>query len=162
MDVKLDFVPPSLINFISRQLIGNGFRLYQKVVDSLEMCLLFGFQWKVALYFLNLPNETAHSLIKKNKLKENVIVNFCCILRLNHLPLDSLIIILKLLIFFQFWYRSYLCKMQRWIAKIRIKVSSLNKAEYKNHKHINMCSLIITLIEGRIYPVNAAYFICND
>lgn len=34
MDVKLDFVPPSLINFISRQLIGNGFRLFQKVVDS--------------------------------------------------------------------------------------------------------------------------------
>jgi len=44
MDVKLDFVPPSLINFISRQLIGNGFRLYQKVVDSLEMFLLLGFQ----------------------------------------------------------------------------------------------------------------------
>ncbi|KAK7268117.1 hypothetical protein RIF29_20804 [Crotalaria pallida] len=32
MDIKLDFVPPSLINFISRQLIGNGFRLYQKAV----------------------------------------------------------------------------------------------------------------------------------
>ncbi|XP_027365085.1 uncharacterized protein LOC113872062 [Abrus precatorius] len=35
MDVKLDFVPPSLINFISRQLIGNGFRLYQKTVASM-------------------------------------------------------------------------------------------------------------------------------
>ncbi|KAL2327330.1 hypothetical protein Fmac_020757 [Flemingia macrophylla] len=35
MDVKLDFVPPSLINFISRQLIGNGFRLYQKTVSSM-------------------------------------------------------------------------------------------------------------------------------
>ncbi|XP_061362486.1 uncharacterized protein LOC133306211 [Gastrolobium bilobum] len=34
MDIKLDFVPPSLINFISRQLIGNGFRLYQKAVAS--------------------------------------------------------------------------------------------------------------------------------
>ncbi|XP_024633118.1 uncharacterized protein [Medicago truncatula] len=34
MDIKVDFVPPSLINFISRQLIGNGFRLYQKVVAS--------------------------------------------------------------------------------------------------------------------------------
>ncbi|XP_021892474.1 uncharacterized protein LOC110810580 isoform X2 [Carica papaya] len=34
MDIKLDFVPPSLINFISRQLIGNGFKLYQKVVTS--------------------------------------------------------------------------------------------------------------------------------
>ncbi|XP_057976871.1 uncharacterized protein LOC131163991 isoform X2 [Malania oleifera] len=36
MDVKLDFVPPSLINFISRQLIGNGFRLYQKAVASVS------------------------------------------------------------------------------------------------------------------------------
>lgn len=34
MDIKLDFVPPSLINFFSRQLIGNGFRLYQKAVSS--------------------------------------------------------------------------------------------------------------------------------
>ncbi|GMI84810.1 hypothetical protein HRI_002150300 [Hibiscus trionum] len=34
MDMKLDFVPPSLINFISRQLVGNGFRLYQKTVAS--------------------------------------------------------------------------------------------------------------------------------
>ncbi|KAG4183809.1 hypothetical protein ERO13_A09G132700v2 [Gossypium hirsutum] len=34
MDMKLDFVPPSLINFIARQLIGNGFRLYQKTVAS--------------------------------------------------------------------------------------------------------------------------------
>ncbi|KAK9906061.1 hypothetical protein M0R45_000071 [Rubus argutus] len=34
MDIKMDFMPPSLINFISRQLIGNGFRLYQKVVSS--------------------------------------------------------------------------------------------------------------------------------
>ncbi|GKV01347.1 hypothetical protein SLEP1_g13904 [Rubroshorea leprosula] len=36
MDVKLEFVPPSLINFISRQLIGNGFRLYQKAVASVS------------------------------------------------------------------------------------------------------------------------------
>ncbi|XLS49100.1 hypothetical protein HN51_049097, partial [Arachis hypogaea] len=35
MDIKLDFVPPSLINFISRQLIGNGFRLYKKTVASM-------------------------------------------------------------------------------------------------------------------------------
>ncbi|XP_059668630.1 uncharacterized protein LOC132313728 [Cornus florida] len=34
MDVKLDFVPPSLINFVSRQLVGSGFRLYQKEVAS--------------------------------------------------------------------------------------------------------------------------------
>uniref|UniRef100_A0A6M2F7W8 START domain-containing protein n=1 Tax=Populus davidiana TaxID=266767 RepID=A0A6M2F7W8_9ROSI len=36
VDLKLDFVPPSLINFISRQLLGNGFRLYQKVVASVS------------------------------------------------------------------------------------------------------------------------------
>lgn len=35
MDIKLDFVPPSLINFISRQLIGTGFRVYQKIVASI-------------------------------------------------------------------------------------------------------------------------------
>lgn len=34
LDIKLDFMPPSLINFISRQLIGSGFRLYQKAVAS--------------------------------------------------------------------------------------------------------------------------------
>ncbi|XP_022766929.1 uncharacterized protein LOC111311636 isoform X2 [Durio zibethinus] len=38
MDMKLDFVPPSLINFISRQLMGNGFRLYQKTVASVSNC----------------------------------------------------------------------------------------------------------------------------
>lgn len=32
LDVKIDFVPPSLINFIARQLIGNGHKLFQKVV----------------------------------------------------------------------------------------------------------------------------------
>ena len=31
MDIKLDFVPPWLINFMSRQLIGSGHKLYQKV-----------------------------------------------------------------------------------------------------------------------------------
>ncbi|KAK8473642.1 hypothetical protein PHAVU_001G197400 [Phaseolus vulgaris] len=35
LDLKLDFVPPTLINFISRQLIGSGFRLYQKAVASM-------------------------------------------------------------------------------------------------------------------------------
>ncbi|KAJ0981736.1 hypothetical protein J5N97_009991 [Dioscorea zingiberensis] len=34
MDVKLDFVPPSLINFIARQLIGNGYKLYNKAVGT--------------------------------------------------------------------------------------------------------------------------------
>ncbi|KAM7264496.1 hypothetical protein ACFE04_002179 [Oxalis oulophora] len=36
LDVKLDFVPPSLINFISRQLIGSGIRLYHKWVKSVS------------------------------------------------------------------------------------------------------------------------------
>lgn len=34
MDIKLDFVPPSLINFVARQLIGNGHKLFQKAVRS--------------------------------------------------------------------------------------------------------------------------------
>ncbi|XP_026405392.1 uncharacterized protein LOC113300386 isoform X2 [Papaver somniferum] len=34
MDMKLDFVPPSLINFLSRQIIGSGFELYKKAVAS--------------------------------------------------------------------------------------------------------------------------------
>ncbi|XP_021771239.1 uncharacterized protein LOC110735371 [Chenopodium quinoa] len=36
LDIKLDFVPPSLINFISRQLIGSGFRFYKKTVASVS------------------------------------------------------------------------------------------------------------------------------
>lgn len=31
MDMKLDFVPPWMINFISRQVAGQGLKLYQKV-----------------------------------------------------------------------------------------------------------------------------------
>ncbi|XP_031103958.1 uncharacterized protein LOC116007429 isoform X1 [Ipomoea triloba] len=34
MDIKLDFVPPAFINFVSRQLIGSGFKLYKKEVAS--------------------------------------------------------------------------------------------------------------------------------
>ncbi|XP_058192285.1 uncharacterized protein LOC131309704 isoform X1 [Rhododendron vialii] len=34
LDIKLDFVPPSFINFVSRQLLGSGFRLYKKEVAS--------------------------------------------------------------------------------------------------------------------------------
>ncbi|CAA0818767.1 Unknown protein [Striga hermonthica] len=34
MDIKLDFVPPAFINFISRQLVGSGFKLYKKEVAS--------------------------------------------------------------------------------------------------------------------------------
>lgn len=36
VDMKLDFVPPSFINFISRQLIGSGFMLYKKEVAALS------------------------------------------------------------------------------------------------------------------------------
>ncbi|GER44817.1 polyketide cyclase/dehydrase and lipid transportsuperfamily protein [Striga asiatica] len=35
MDIKLDFVPPAFINFVSRQLIGSGFNLYKKAVASI-------------------------------------------------------------------------------------------------------------------------------
>ncbi|KAM0045388.1 putative START-like domain superfamily protein [Helianthus debilis subsp. tardiflorus] len=34
MDIKLDFVPPAIINFISRQIIGSGFKLFKKKVAS--------------------------------------------------------------------------------------------------------------------------------
>lgn len=34
MDVKLDFLPPALINFVSRQVVGSGFKLYKKVSDT--------------------------------------------------------------------------------------------------------------------------------
>ncbi|KAJ8900060.1 hypothetical protein K2173_024176 [Erythroxylum novogranatense] len=36
IDMKLDFVPPFLINFISRELIGSGFRFYKQAVASLS------------------------------------------------------------------------------------------------------------------------------
>ncbi|RLM58030.1 uncharacterized protein C2845_PM18G10250 [Panicum miliaceum] len=38
MDIKLDFVPPWLINFMSRQLIGSGHKLYQKAVSTVATC----------------------------------------------------------------------------------------------------------------------------
>ncbi|PNT62793.1 hypothetical protein BRADI_4g08310v3 [Brachypodium distachyon] len=38
MDIKLDSVPPWLINFISRQLIGSGHKLYQKAVSTVATC----------------------------------------------------------------------------------------------------------------------------
>ncbi|XP_010247960.1 PREDICTED: uncharacterized protein LOC104590892 [Nelumbo nucifera] len=37
MDLKLDFVPPSFINFVSRQLIGSACKLYRKVVSSAKI-----------------------------------------------------------------------------------------------------------------------------
>ncbi|XP_042015317.1 uncharacterized protein LOC121763375 [Salvia splendens] len=36
MDIKLDFVPPSFLNFVSRQLVGSGFKLYKKEVASVS------------------------------------------------------------------------------------------------------------------------------
>ncbi|KAH7295355.1 hypothetical protein KP509_27G043600 [Ceratopteris richardii] len=36
LDIKLEFVPPWLINFISRQLIGLGYKLYQKTLSSIN------------------------------------------------------------------------------------------------------------------------------
>lgn len=36
MDVKLNFVSPSIINFVSRQLIGSGFKLYKKEVAAVS------------------------------------------------------------------------------------------------------------------------------
>nr|XP_043632237.1 uncharacterized protein LOC122603548 isoform X3 [Erigeron canadensis] len=37
MDVKLDFVPPAIINFVSRQLIGSGFKLFKKYILQQEV-----------------------------------------------------------------------------------------------------------------------------
>nr|CAD1843523.1 unnamed protein product [Ananas comosus var. bracteatus] len=37
LDVKIDFVPPSLINFIARQLIGNGHKLFQKALSTVAI-----------------------------------------------------------------------------------------------------------------------------
>ncbi|KAG6430677.1 hypothetical protein SASPL_108749 [Salvia splendens] len=34
LDMKLDFVPPAFINFVARQLVGSGFKLYKKQVAS--------------------------------------------------------------------------------------------------------------------------------
>ncbi|KAG5583176.1 hypothetical protein H5410_053803 [Solanum commersonii] len=34
LDIKLDFIPSALINFVARQLIGGGFKLYKKEVAS--------------------------------------------------------------------------------------------------------------------------------
>ncbi|KAL0717027.1 hypothetical protein Bca4012_066349 [Brassica carinata] len=33
-DIKLDLISPSLINFMSRQLLGNGFKLFKKTIGS--------------------------------------------------------------------------------------------------------------------------------
>ncbi|CAN6440029.1 unnamed protein product [Victoria cruziana] len=34
MDMKIEFLPPTLINFVARHLVGNGFKLYEKAIIS--------------------------------------------------------------------------------------------------------------------------------
>ncbi|KDP36083.1 hypothetical protein JCGZ_08727 [Jatropha curcas] len=88
MDMKLDFVPPSLINFVSRQLIGSGFRLYQKAVASVSS---YDEDYKKALedpmyarirealYSVDDPNET----MKGKELRNGV-----CLLPQDHSTKD--------------------------------------------------------------------------
>jgi len=45
LDMKLDLVPPWLINFIARQLVGHGYKLYQKVTP-LSVVLIY---WSIFL-----------------------------------------------------------------------------------------------------------------
>lgn len=40
LDIKLDLVPPSLMNFIARQIVGKGFKLYKKVKKTLILVYL--------------------------------------------------------------------------------------------------------------------------
>jgi hypothetical protein len=40
LDMKLDLVPPWLINFIARQLVGHGYKLYQKAVTGVKGSIL--------------------------------------------------------------------------------------------------------------------------
>ena len=51
MDVKLDFVPPALINFVSRQILGSGFMLYKKVSNAF-LEIFFSITIKSLLVFL--------------------------------------------------------------------------------------------------------------
>lgn len=75
MDIKLDFIPPSFINFISRQLVGAGFKLYKKEVasvtkgdedfsDALKDSLYA--RIRKALYSDNIPNGNAALEQKKD------------------------------------------------------------------------------------------------
>ncbi|OVA07196.1 hypothetical protein BVC80_1289g121 [Macleaya cordata] len=68
MDVKLDYVPPSLINFMSRQLIGSGFKLYKKAVASVAKGDEdFGKALKDPLYA-----RTREGLNHENRLKKDL------------------------------------------------------------------------------------------
>ncbi|XP_016487414.2 uncharacterized protein LOC107807522 isoform X1 [Nicotiana tabacum] len=66
LDIKLDFIPPVLINFVARQLIGGGFKLYKKEVASVakgdkdfSKALMDPMYARIreALYSDNLPNS---------------------------------------------------------------------------------------------------------
>ncbi|KAA0043794.1 Mitotic checkpoint serine/threonine-protein kinase BUB1, putative isoform 1 [Cucumis melo var. makuwa] len=74
MDMKLDFVPPSLINFVSRQLIGSGFRLYQKVVASFKSDEDFMKALKDPLY--TRINEALYQRNRKEKVFEEKEVGY--------------------------------------------------------------------------------------
>ncbi|MCD7451527.1 hypothetical protein HAX54_012513 [Datura stramonium] len=75
MDIKLDLIPPSFINFVSRQLVGAGFKLYKKEVasvtkgdedfsDALKDQLYA--RIRKALYSDNIPNGNAALEQKKD------------------------------------------------------------------------------------------------
>ncbi|KAF3663106.1 putative DEAD-box ATP-dependent RNA helicase 37-like isoform 1 [Capsicum annuum] len=63
MDIKLDFIPPSLINFISRQLVGAGFKLYKKEVASVT---------KGDQDFSNVLKDTLYARIRKALYSDNI------------------------------------------------------------------------------------------
>ncbi|OIS97833.1 PREDICTED: uncharacterized protein LOC109233190 isoform X2 [Nicotiana attenuata] len=77
LDIKLDFIPPVLINFVSRQLIGGGFKLYKKEVASVakgdkdfSQALKDPMYARIreALYSDNLPNiSEASELLDRKK-----------------------------------------------------------------------------------------------
>ncbi|CAN4089655.1 unnamed protein product [Withania somnifera] len=75
MDIKLDFIPPSFINFVSRQLVGAGFKLYKKEVASVtkgdedfSVTLKDALYARIrkALYSDNIPNGNAALEQKKD------------------------------------------------------------------------------------------------
>ncbi|KAM0024676.1 putative START-like domain superfamily protein [Helianthus debilis subsp. tardiflorus] len=66
IDVKLDFVPPAIINFVSRQLIGSGFKLYKKKVSSVS---------KGDADFSKVLEEPFYGLIREALYSENNLQN---------------------------------------------------------------------------------------
>lgn len=50
LDIKLDFIPPALINFVARQLVGGGFKLYKKEVASVAKGDVFSRALKDPMY----------------------------------------------------------------------------------------------------------------